>query len=258
MNFGNGNNTVTFNLRGQGNQGTLVDGLLTAGAGTNVLNVTGNGNATLATPNTADADRVQGFQTLNLVSEQSIDSNGAAAAAAAAGIAGLRESINAINPAFQVTQNDDNAQTADYTVDVSEFTGLTTINLENQAGIINATPEESLVSNRFVGDAATYTLQNVTGTEAITLTTVEAGTGIQARNVGTATLAQIAADTTADALLDLSLAKAAAGNAVAVTLQGAGDVQIRDQGGWTAVTLLLPTLTRNQGSHPDHQWCGFP
>ncbi|MFD2447210.1 beta strand repeat-containing protein [Vogesella fluminis] len=182
----------------------------------------------------ADADRVTGFQTLNLVSEQSIDALGGVGVT-------LLESINAINPAFQVTQNDNDAATADYTVDVSEFTGLTTINLENQAGIINATPEESLVSNRFVGDDAIYTLNNVAGTETITLTTVEAGTGIQGRAVGTATLAQIAADTTADATLNLSLALNAAGNAAAVTLAGAGDVAINDTGAWSVVPVVADT-----------------
>lgn len=232
MNFGAGNNTVTFDLTGQGNQATLVGGLLTAGAGTNVLNVTGNASvvagAGLVAASAADADRVTGFQTLNLVSEQSYS-------------AALALAVNAINPAFQVAQNDDDAATADYTVDVSEFTGLTTITLENQAGVTNATPEESLVSNRFVGDAAIYTLNNVAGTETITLTTVEAGTGIEARTAGAATLAQIAADTTADATLNLSLALNAAGNAAAVTLAGAGDVAINDTGAWSVVPAVADT-----------------
>lgn len=219
LKFGNGDNTVTFNLLGQGNQGVLVDGLLTAGAGDNVLTVTGNANATLATVNATDnADRVTGFQTLNLVSEQSVT-------------AALAVAVNAI-VAGTTAENDDDLQTADYTVDVSEFTGLTAINMENRAGIIDPTPEEAVNPNRFVGDAAVYTLSNLTGAETLTLATVEAATGVEARTAGTATNAQIAADVAIDATVNMTRATA---GAVAITLNEGvdgtvGDVKLDDVG----------------------------
>ncbi|MBW7901090.1 MAG: hypothetical protein H3C26_06420 [Rhodocyclaceae bacterium] len=221
LNVGEGDNTVTFNLLGQGNQGTLISGLLTAGAGTNVLTVTGNANATVVATNAADADRVTGFQTLNLVSEQSVT-------------VALAAAVNAI-VAGTTAENDDDLQTADYVVNVAEFTGLTAINLENRAGIIDPTPEEALTPNRFVGDAATYTLSNLTGAETLTLATVEAGTGIPsqvARTTGTATDDEIAADVAIDATVNMTRATV---GAVSITLNEGvdgtvGDVKLDDTG----------------------------
>lgn len=218
LNVGEGDNTVTFDLLGQTDQATLINGLLTAGSGVNELTVTGNANATVVASSTADAERVTGFQTLNLISEQSVDFV-------------LETAVNAIRPGT-ADENDDNQQTADYAVDVAEFTGLTAINMENQAGIIDPTPEEALTPNRFVGDAAVYTLGNLAGTETLTLATVEAATGVEARTAGTATDAQIAADTAADATVNMT--RATSGD-VAITLNEgidgtAGDVTLNDVG----------------------------
>lgn len=220
IDMGAGDDTVTVDLTNQNTVATLFGGTLAGGEGTNTLTITGNATVTaVAAANATNDDRVSGFTTLTMISEQSIDT-------------GLDAAINAIRPGF-VTANDVDAATADYTVDASEFTGLTSIVLENQAGIIDPTPEESVTPNRFVGDAATYTINNLEG-QTISLTTVEAGTGIQARTVGTATDAQIAADTTADATLKVSLANVALGatesatSALNLTIAGAGDVTIDD------------------------------
>ncbi|MES2298108.1 MAG: hypothetical protein V4582_13770 [Pseudomonadota bacterium] len=220
INGGAGNDTVTFNLRGQGNQGTLIGGLVQLGAGTNSITVTGNANANVVTFDPTDADRVSGAQTLNLISSQSWS-------------AALATTVNGVG-GTQVTQNDDNALTADYVVDASEFTGLATINMDNQAALFSAFPDET-APRRFAGEDASYTLNNLAGTEALNLTTVEGATGVQARATGTVTTTQIGADVTADATVNMNLDLAAAGNAVAMTIAGAGDVAINDTGVWTAV-----------------------
>lgn len=232
VNLGAGDDTLTFNLLGQGDQGVLIAGLVTGGAGANVINVTGNANATVTVQDTTDADRVTGVQTLNLTSAQAIS-------------AALATAINTVK-AGTVTQNDNNAVTADYTVDVSEFTGLTTINVRNEAGVTDATPEEATAIRRFAGDDATTTLTNLQGGEAINVATVEAGTGVESdrtiggidgRIVGSTELAN---DQAADLTLNLSLDKAATDQVARVVIgqigiagQIDGDVAINDVGAWS-------------------------
>lgn len=242
VDLGAGDDTVIFDLTNQANiAGTLIDGTLVGGTGTNTLTVTGNasvGNVANYDPTAIPAtDAVTGFSTLNLVSEQAYS-------------AGLVTRINTVVAnTLAIVQNDAeveaavataNTQTADYTVDASEFTGLTTINLDNQAGVTAAAE-----NNSFAGDAATYTLNNLVGTEAVTLTTVEAATGATAtRGVGGVTQAQITADVTADATLNVGLADATPANQTfAATLNGNGDVAINDNaaGQYAQVTLATQT-----------------
>jgi len=177
--LGDGDDTLTFDLTNQGGPiATLIAGEVDGGAGANTLNVVGNTTVTnLVTTDATNADRVLNVQTLNLTSTQSVDEE-------------LQQAVDAIRAGVVVTNDGDdddglgatddvagelsNAQTADYTnVDIAEFTGLTTINLSHEAAVINATPEEAVAANRFEGDAAVYGLLNLTGTEAITLASVE-------------------------------------------------------------------------------------
>jgi len=243
VDLGAGDDTVIFDLTNQADiAGTLIDGTLVGGTGTNTLTVTGNASVVANVANydpTAipATDAVTGFSTLNLVSEQAYSAN-------------LVTRINAVVAnTLAIVQNDAgadaagalaNTQTADYTVDASEFTGLTTINLDNQAGVTAAAE-----NNSFAGDAATYTLNNLVGTEAVTLTTVEAATGATAtRGVGGVTQAQITADVTADAILNVGLADATPANQTfAATLNGNGDVAINDNaaGQYAQVTLATQT-----------------
>lgn len=239
VDMGAGDDTVIFDLTNQNDLGTLIGGTLVGGEGVNTLTVTGNATVLQVadydpTANPA-ADAVTGFSTLNLVSEQAYSAR-------------LAAQINGV-VANTVVRNDAevdavgalaNTQTADYTVDVSEFTGLTTINLENQAGVTTVAE-----NNAFAGDAATYALNNLAGTEAVTLTTVEGATGVTAtRGVGGITQAQIAADVTADATLTVSLADATAANQTfAATLNGNGDVAINDVAAAQYAQVTLATQT---------------
>lgn len=219
ISLGDGDDTLLFNRINQGAGATLVGGEINGGSGTNTLTVDSNAGATtLAAVSAANADRVVGFQTMNLISAQAIDEE-------------LRNTVNAIG-GVQIVVNDadvdgaSNAETTDYTADINEFTGLTTINLENKAGIIDATPVEAVSASRFAGDAATYTISNLVGTEAVTLTTVEAITSVANRGLIGATVTD---DLIADATLNVSLANdAGAADTIAVTIEGAGDVAIND------------------------------
>jgi len=237
---GAGDDTVTFNLLGQGDQGVLVAGLLDGGEGANILTVTGNADATAAAVSATDADRVSGFQTLNLVSEQSVS------AAIAAAVNGVKANTTA--------QNDDDGDSADYNVNVSEFTGLTTINVTNQAGIIDATAEEATAIRKFAGDDVTHNITMLQGGETINVKTVEAGTGIgEARTIGgidgrVVGTTELASDAAADVTLNLSAALGVTDvtadvvvNEVALAGQTDGDVAINDVGVWTAVPAVTDT-----------------
>ncbi|MES3009904.1 MAG: DUF4214 domain-containing protein [Pseudomonadota bacterium] len=228
--LGAGNDTLNVNLINQEATGTLFAGEVNGGTGTNTLSIVAtNSVGAVVAVDATDPDRVVGFQTLNLTSSQAIDEE-------------LAANIKAANAALTVVVNDgdddnangstvgagevSNSETADFDADINEFTGLTAINLENQAGVINATPEEFSVPQRFAGDAATYTVRNLAGTEAVTLTTVEAITSVANRGLIGATVTD---DLIADATLNVSLANdAGAADTIAVTIAGAGDVAIND------------------------------
>jgi hypothetical protein len=234
IDMGAGDDAVVFDLTNQLAVGTLIGGSLAGGSGVNTLTVTGNATVTNVAnfdPTAAPlTDAVTGFATLNLVSEQAYN-------------AVLAAAINFIVPGTVLENDTDagpNPQTADYTADLSEFTGVTTINLENQAGVTAVTE-----NNSFEGDAAIYTLTNLAGTEAVTLTTVEAATGVAAaRNVGGVTQAIIAADIAADATLNVGLADSTgAANTFAATLNGNGDVAVNDLAAGIYGQVTLPTQT---------------
>jgi len=244
INMGAGDDTVTFNLLGQGNQtNSLVQGLLTGGSGNNTLSVSGNANATLVASDASNTDRVTDFGTLNLISEQSVS-------------AVMDVAINAVRVGT-TAQNDDNDQTADYTVDVSEFTGLTNIGIRNEAGIIDATANEALAVRKFAGDAASYNLNKLQGGETINVKTVEAGTNItgEARTTGgidgrVRGSTELSTNSAADATLNLSLALGATNNTASVTIdpiamsgQTDGDVAINDVGVWTPIPTVADTHT---------------
>lgn len=256
LNTGAGNDVVTFNLRGQGDQGVLVQGLLNGGSGSNVLNITGNADATLAASDADNADRISGFGTLNLTSEQSLNDGYSWWWWSGSG------NVDAINNvrAGSVAENDDNQETADYNVDVSEFTGLTAINIRNEAGVIAVNAVESTLMRRFAGDDATHNITSLQGGEAINVKTVEAGTGVgEARDIGgidarVAGSTELADDTAADVTLNLSLASGATNDTATVTIdaigiagQLEGDAAINDIGTDNAFANL--TLAVNGSSN---------
>lgn len=247
--LGDGNDNLVFDLTNQGAVATLVAGTVDGGAGTNAMTVRGNATVTAVTAvAAADADRVTNVQTLNLISTQAVDEELYAAIEAVRANAPVPHAVNDgddDNAGGDTTAGGEvsNAQTADYFVDVSEFTGLTAINLDNQAGVLNATPEEAVAANRFEGDAATYQLDNLTGAEAITLATVEA-----LDSNANFDRAVIAAATTDDAVADatVNMTRATLG-AVAVTLNAgvdgtAGDVTLNDRGVYNADPLVNTAL----------------
>lgn len=242
INLGAGDDTLTFDYaevgtssrEGTGGAGiTAISGSVDGGDGTDTLVINSNETATTVAASLAtNADRVTGIETLRLISRQSL-SNVANA---------NTDDINAAAGATVVKANDLDMTTADFTVDAGEFTGLSAIELVNDAKVISVTNNGA--TSYFAGDAASYTITGLAG-QTIKVTADETGTGNANRDVGvgaTAYATAVAADVTADAVLSLKLATLATGtkqssetadDVVAITIEGTGDVSIADAGDGT-------------------------
>ena len=217
---------------------TGVAGGIEGGDGDDVLNYHSNETATtVATSSAANAARISGVETINLVSKQSY---------VAAGTTALS------NAGKTVTTNDLDATTADFTFDLGE-SDATTINMSNEAVVTSATSTAS-VTTYLAGDDATYTLTNVSSDHALTLsadeTVVAQGRGAVLSAAVYA--AAVAADAAADATLNLTLAatasqttaaNAARNDALTVTLNGTGDFAINDDGTGATTSNDIDSLT---------------
>ena len=217
---------------------TGVAGGIEGGDGDDVLNYHSNETATtVATSSAANAARISGVETINLVSKQSY----VAAGTTALGNAGKT-----------VTTNDLDATTADFTFDLGE-SGATTINMSNEAVVTSATSAAS-VTTYLAGDDATYNLTNVSSDHALTLSAEETvvAQGRGAVLSAAAYAAAVAADAAADATLNLTLAatakqttaaNAARNDALTVTLNGTGDFAINDGGTGATTSNDIDSLT---------------
>jgi hypothetical protein len=219
---------------------TGVAGSLVGGEGDDVLNYHSNETATtVATSSALTAARITGIETINLVSKQAIPAADAT-------------TINTVQASL-VTANDLDSTTADFTFDLGE-TDATTINMSNEAGVIAATSTASVTTYN-PGDAATYTLTNVSSDHSLSVTADEGVTNGNARGTlisAAAYAAAVAADVTADATLNLTLAatasqttaaNAARNDALTVTLNGTGDFAINDDGTGATTSNDIDSLT---------------
>jgi len=183
IDLGTENDLLYFDRTGRGSVETLIGkgALVAGGAGSNVLTVEGNTAADVVAIGDLDKNDVTdvlltGFQTVNLISEQSINLTG---------------NGGVVNSVFEVADklvsnevgaqsilalpvvNDTDSATADYLLDLLATTDIATINLRNDAGVFNVLPEEGKNAFLIEGDDAVYTLENLLGTEAVNLRTVE-------------------------------------------------------------------------------------
>jgi len=164
VNTGAGDDFVNFTFTGAGLNDlvgfSVIEGLVNGGEGNDEITVTGNKDLDLVLSNSGDVPRVSNVETLTLNSTTAYDAH--------------FKSVFDASGVRTIAINDNNAETADYTVNVNEFDSkLQTINLNHYDGVIrNIFPE---VSNwtAFNGDKAVDTLYNLRGTEQINIKALE-------------------------------------------------------------------------------------
>lgn len=141
---------------------SVIEGLVNGGDGTaDEIRVTGNKDLDLVLGNSADASRVTGVEVLTLNSTTAYDAT-------------FKANFEAPNGYRTISINDNNAETADYRVNVNEFdTALQTINLNHCDGVIRNIYPEIAGYTAFAGDDATDTLFNLRGTETIHVRALE-------------------------------------------------------------------------------------
>ena len=285
--LGAGDDTLNIWLTGTGlldaGSGTvLITGYVDGGSGSDTLSITGNKrgytNGTLEVVDgnsghdvsgtgVAYAHAIVGVETLNLTSSTAY-SSGYVTTFNAAGVRVL-------------TANDNDTSTADYALNRAEFdnndtvAGSLTINLIHEAGAIRNIGSGSDIYHGFAGDSASDSLYNLTGTEVITVSALEAqliagGTG--SGNVSAAdTLGTVYAQGAfvADLTLNLSHDSTTLDKVAEITLKDIAtladpgsspldpgdnnyDLSINDSvGGGVAYTSLLLTVTGNDNHGVD-------
>jgi len=285
--LGAGDDTLTILLAGTGlldaGSGTvLITGYVDGGSGSDTLSITGNKrgytNGTLEVVDgnsghdvsgtgVAYTHAIVGVETLNLTSSTAY-SSGYVTTFNAAGVRVL-------------TANDNDTSTADYALNRAEFdnndtvAGSLTINLIHEAGVIRNIGSGSDTYQGFAGDSAIDSLYNLTGTEVITISALEAqliagGTG--SGNVSAAdTLGTVYAQGAfvADLTLNLSHDSTTLDKVAEITLKDVEtlsdpgyspldpgddnyDLSINDSvGGGVAYTSLLLTVTGNDNHGVD-------
>jgi|GEM_PF-1194808 len=141
---------------------SVIEGLVNGGEGiADEVRVTGNKDLDLVLGNSADAPRVTNVEVLTLNSTTAYDAT-------------FKANFEAGNGYRTISVNDNNAETADYRVNVNEFdSSLQTINLNHCDGVIRNTYPEIAGYKAFAGDDATDTLFNLRGTETIHVRALE-------------------------------------------------------------------------------------
>ena len=194
--LGAGDDKLNITLTGTGlynfsGRIALIEGYVDGGSGSDTITVTGNksalGSGSL-NPNTNDGEldvvhgstthtdpvtglevdhtnAVTGVETLTLNSTTAYDS---------LKVTDFSLGGSGVN---SITANDNNQFTADYHVDRGQFdSALATINLNHQDGVIRNTIQEGANWVAFSGSTTIDTLVNLTGTEQINITALEAQT----------------------------------------------------------------------------------